>query len=158
MTVSNQTMPNKLIALKLHHVGHLVKDIKAASRSLTQEYGYEIESKVIEDQVQTAFVQFLRLPKSSSWLELVSPNGENSKLSAALKRGGGLHHLCYEVENIDQACTELRNRKLALLSKPVPAVAFGGRRIAWLIDSTRLLTELVEAGDGPLTLDSINQP
>lgn len=157
MTVSNQAALNKQIALKLHHVGHLVKDIKAAAQSLTQEYGYRIETKVIEDQVQTAFVQFLRLPKSTSWLELISPNGGNSKLSAALKRGGGLHHLCYEVEDIDQACIELRNRKLVLLSKPVPAVAFGGRRIAWFIDNTRLLTELVEAGDGPLTLASINQ-
>lgn len=139
----------------MHHIGYVVKNIPTAADTLVDRFGYRIESDVIEDPVQTALVQFLRLPGGRNWLELVCPNGPESKLSAALARGGGLHHLCYEVDDIEQACTELRTRRMMVLSAPVPAVAFGGRRIAWLIDRTPLLVELVESGEGPLTLASV---
>lgn len=141
--------------MRLHHIGHLVKDIPAAAKILVENYGYRIESGVIEDPVQTAFVQFMRLPGATNWLELVSPNGENSKLKATLAKGCGLHHVCYEVDGIETVCAQFSTRKMMILSPPVPAVAFGGRRIAWFMDHTRMLVELVESGDGPLTLDSI---
>jgi methylmalonyl-CoA/ethylmalonyl-CoA epimerase len=139
----------------LHHVGVLVKDIGEAAQDFAIGLGYRIESEVIEDPVQTAHVQFLRQPGSISWLELITPNGSESKLSAGVRKGGGLHHLCYEVGDIEAACEHLRSRGMLLLSEPVPAVAFGGRRIAWLMDRFNLLLELVEAGAGPLALASI---
>lgn len=138
--------------MRLHHIGHLVHDLSAAAAACQANFGYRIESPVIEDPVQTALVQFLRLPGGANWLELVTPNGPNSKLSLALAKGGGLHHLCYEVDDIEAACVALRRQKMALLSTPAPAVAFTGRRIAWLLGRDRLLTELVESGPGPLNL------
>ena len=88
--------------------------------------------------------------------ELVSPENENSKLSNVLaKRGEGLHHLCYEVPGIEAACEHLREGRQMMLSGPTPAVAFGGRRIAWFMDRAGLLTELVEAGAGPLSLATL---
>ncbi len=110
---------------------------------------------MIEDPVQTALVQFLRLPSGANWLELVAPNGPDSKLSSALAKGEGLHHLCYEVDDIEAACVALRRQKMALLSAPAPAVAFTGRRVAWLLGRDRLLTELVESGPGPLSLAAL---
>src|SRR5256885_17195747 len=79
-----------------HHIGVLVKNIKKSASDMTSRLGYLIESEIIEDPIQTALVQFLRQPGASTWLELVSPCGETSKLTNALKKGGGLHHLCYE--------------------------------------------------------------
>jgi methylmalonyl-CoA/ethylmalonyl-CoA epimerase len=141
--------------VRLHHIGHLVKDIPAAAKALVGDFGYRIESNIIEDPVQTVMVQFLRLPGERNWFELVSPNGPGSKVSAALAKGGGLHHLCYEVDDLDASCAALRRQRMWMLSGPVPAVAFDGRRIAWFVQRTQLLVELLESGEGALTLTSI---
>jgi len=146
-----ETIPNFLF----HHVGHLVKNLSAEADNLVARLGYVIESDVIEDPVQTAFVQFLRQPGTHSWIELVTPNGPSSKLTNALVKGGGLHHLCYEVSDIHLAGEHLRNQAMLLLAEPVPAAAFLGRRIAWFMDRSRFLVELLESGEGPLSLTSI---
>ncbi len=137
-------------AFRLHHVGHLVRDVAESAKRFVTRFDYRIESEVIEDPVQTAFVQFLRLPDGRSWLELVMPNGPESKLSRALARGGGLHHVCYEVDALSAACEGLRTDGMLLLAAPEPAVAFGGRPIAWLMDRAGTLVELLEDGPGPL--------
>ena len=143
-------------SFRLHHIGILVHSIEAATTLQVARYGYRIESDIILDPVQTARVRFLRLNQGTHWLELVSPENEQSKLSNALaKRGEGLHHLCYEVPEIGVACEHLRLGRQMLLAAPTPAVAFGGRPIAWFMDRAGLLTELIEAGEGPFSLDDI---
>ena len=57
-----------------------------------------------------------------------------------------------QVADIERACEQLREQSMMLIAPPVPAVAFGGRRIAWLMDGGCFLVELVEAGPGPLCL------
>jgi methylmalonyl-CoA/ethylmalonyl-CoA epimerase len=144
-------------ALALHHVGYLVSDIASASAHYCDLLGYQIESGIMEDKAQTAAVQFLRGHGEASWLELISPLSKDSKLTGALEKGVLLHHLCYEVRDIDAACQEFRRKKCFPVSLPVPAVAFGGRRIAWFMDRRRFLFELVESGEGPLSLGSLKK-
>jgi methylmalonyl-CoA/ethylmalonyl-CoA epimerase len=143
------------LTFRQHHVGFLVKDIRRAAQEFTTRLGYVIESDVIEDSVQTAQVQFLRQSGTFSWLELVTPIDAQSKLANALKKGGGWHHLCYEVGDIERACAYLRDKAMLPLAEPVLATAFPGRRIAWLMDRTGLLVELLEQGSGPLSLMSL---
>jgi len=133
--------------LSLHHIGYLVPHIDEARETYMQQFGYKIHSPVIHDPVQTALVQFLRLPADSSYLELISPAGEQSRLSAALAKGGGLNHLCYRTTDLDAEIARMRSSGLLLLRKPVPAVAFGGRRIAWMRGQEPFPIELVEAGN-----------
>jgi len=133
-----------LMALDLHHVGILVADIGSASEAYVRRFGYSIRTSVIHDPTQTAFVQFLALPGSTVLVELVAPDRPDSKLSGALRKGGGLNHMCYAVEDIDDACRHLRAEAMLLIQPPVPAAAFPGRRIAWLIGRDRIPVELVE--------------
>jgi methylmalonyl-CoA/ethylmalonyl-CoA epimerase len=132
--------------LSLHHVGLLVKDIEKRAKFYTQRLGYEIRSDVVHDPVQTAFVQFLKLPADSSYLELISPDGPQSKLANALGKGQALNHICYATADIEAQFSELRANGLFAVAAPVPGVAFGGRKIAWLAGSDRMLMELVERG------------
>jgi len=136
----------------LHHVGYLTADLPGAATHFRRTLGYSVESEAIEDRAQTARVQFLRQPGGRNWFELITPNGPGSKLSNALKRGEGLHHLCYEVTDIEAACARYRERACLMLSPPTQATAFPGRRIAWFMDRRRFLFELVESGPGPLSL------
>jgi methylmalonyl-CoA/ethylmalonyl-CoA epimerase len=55
---------------------------------------------VLHDRLQTAFVQFLKLAGDRTYLELVAPDGHESKLMNAAKRGG-LNHLCYAAGPLD---------------------------------------------------------
>lgn len=131
---------------RLHHTGILVKDMEKAAKEYTERFGYEIVSKVIHDPVQTAFVQFLRGKHDSAYLELIAPDGPDSKLCNALKKGGGLNHLCYLVADIEESCRQLSQHKMFVLQPPVSATAFPGRKIAWLMGRDGIPVELVEKG------------
>ena len=76
--------------------------------------------------------------------------------AAAVYEAGGLvktlekvgvspYHCCYEVDNIEDAVSELRIQKYILVSKPVEAVAFCGSRVCFLFNKNVGLIELVEA-------------
>ena len=131
------------MGLSLHHIGILVKDINK-SASEYSKMGYEIVSKVIHDPTQTAFVQLLKLGEDSVYIELISPDGPSSKLSNQLKKGGGLNHLCYQTPSIEETFDKMRDKGLFGLHAPVEAVAFSGRRIAWLMGRDGIPVELVE--------------
>lgn len=132
--------------MKIHHIGMLAKDIAAESERLCACCGYEKVSPLVEDKVQTAKVLFLRLPGDSPYLELISPIGENSKLSGALAKGATLHHICYETGDIFADLANFRANGFLTLCEPVAAPAFENRRIAWVMDAKKNLFELVEKG------------
>jgi len=140
----SQNYDSKSLFFKLHHIGHLVKDLRVAADGYVARFGYSLGSSIIEDPVQTARVVFLRQPGVTCLIELVTPTGPDSKLENALRKGITLHHLCYEIDDIHAACEYLRERNMFLISTPVSAVAFPGRKIAWLMDRGGLLIELLE--------------
>jgi methylmalonyl-CoA/ethylmalonyl-CoA epimerase len=144
--VGNQYPKGEDPVLSLHHIGVAVKDISKTAESFSAQFGYEVKSSIIHDPMQTAYVQFLKLPGDSVYLELVSPDRSDSKLINALNKGGGLNHLCYSTTDIDATCRQLRALGLFILQPPVPAVAFSGRHIAWLMGQDGIPVELVEKG------------
>ena len=131
----------------LHHVGYAVKAIESVSDSYVTRFGYAVCTPVIHDPLQTAFVQFFSLPGDRVYLEFVSPDGPDSRLTNAVRKGGGLNHLCYIADNLEEAAGLLVQNDMMLISPPQPAVAFAGRRICWLVGEDMLPIELVERSD-----------
>jgi len=136
-----------IIGFSLHHVGYAVSIVEPITELYVKRLGYEVCTPVVHDPTQTAYVQFLRLPGDRTFLELVAPDGPDSKLSRAVRKGGGLNHLCYAVDDIEAATDKLRKAGMMILSMPVPSVAFKGRRISWLLGEDPLPIELVERGE-----------
>jgi methylmalonyl-CoA/ethylmalonyl-CoA epimerase len=130
--------------MNLDHIGILVPDITKAVGGYVKKFGCVVESEIIHDPLQTANVQFLGNGAQGFRIELVSPDGPGSKLGNALKKGGGLNHLCYLSEDIERDCARFRDCGMLLLQVPVAAVAFPGRRIAWLMGRDGIPIELVE--------------
>ncbi len=93
-------------------------------------------------RVRVAF--FSPLDARNPVFELVEPASELSPVSNFLKKGAGLHHVCYEVDDLESALREAKATGLVIVAPPAPAVAFGGRRIAWVCSRSRLLMELLE--------------
>jgi len=134
------------LLLTTQRIGIAVQDIQESVASYVLRFGYQLESEIIHDPRQGAYVQFLRFPGDRVYLELVQPDGAGSKLNTAIARGGGLNHVCYATDDIEATCEDLRQRGMFLIAAPVPATAFKGRRIAWLMGKDRVITELVERG------------
>jgi methylmalonyl-CoA/ethylmalonyl-CoA epimerase len=132
-------------ALRLHHIGFVVADIATAMPAFVRSMAAEWDGKIFEDPLQKAKVAFLTTRQGDAQVELVQPVGEDSPVRRFLQeRGGGMHHLCYEVADLEAELAAFRSRGAAIVSRPKPAVAFGGRRIAWVITSEKFLVELLE--------------
>lgn len=131
--------------LRLHHIGFVVASIEDAMPGFVRSMMAEWDGQSFEDPLQKAKVAFLATRVGDALLELVEPLGEDSPVQRFLReKGGGLHHVCYEVADLEQELTDFRGRGAVIAKRPKPAVAFGGRRIAWVITAENLLVELLE--------------
>lgn len=130
--------------LALHHIGIAVRDIARAIEDHRRRLGCEPLGELFHDPIQTALIQFLVVPGNPVLIELVAPDGPGSKLSRATFNGVSINHLCYSTDDIDAACQSLSDDGMVVFQAPTPAVAFAGRRIAWLMGAEWYLTELVE--------------
>jgi len=133
------------LPLRLHHVGFVVANIETAMPGFLRSLAAEWNGQVFHDPLQKVRVAFLATRAQDPAIELVEPAGDDSPVSRFLQeRGGGLHHVCYEVAHLEEELIAFRSRGASIAKRPLPAVAFGGRRIAWVITSEKLLVELLE--------------
>jgi methylmalonyl-CoA epimerase len=135
------------LGFKLRHVGVAVPSLGPATETLSTLFGYRVVSGPFDDPIQKVSVNFLTTSdKDATEIELIAPLSEDSPITSMLaKSGGGAYHLCFETSDIDQALVHAKNNGCMIVSPAVPAVAFGGRRIAWIYTPSRQLFELVEA-------------
>jgi methylmalonyl-CoA/ethylmalonyl-CoA epimerase len=136
---------NESDLIQLHHVGYVVRSIEKTADRFAESIGASWDRRVILDALQGARVTFLaNHGHALPLVELVQPEGEGSPISNFMKRGGGLHHLCYEVKSLERQLESSRRIGSTLVRAPLPAVAFEGRRIAWVSTRDRLLIEFLE--------------
>jgi methylmalonyl-CoA/ethylmalonyl-CoA epimerase len=114
------------------HVGVAVRSIR--------DLAPEVE--VFDDRTQRVSVAFVDL--AGLRLELIQPGAEPSPIDGNLQKGQTLVHLCFRVPSLDLALQFARESGLHQLARPVAATAFGGRRIAWLFNTSVGLVELLE--------------
>jgi methylmalonyl-CoA/ethylmalonyl-CoA epimerase len=135
--------------MRFHHVGVVVKSIEHTANHYRQNLHLEPRSEIIEDPIQKVNVQFWGRPGDATSVELIEPLGEDSPVQKALFKGGGLNHLCYEVDDIMSALEEALANGALQVGALAPATAFGGRRITFLYYRHIGLIELVEAEAAP---------
>ena len=135
------------LGFRLLHVGVAVASLDAAAAVLRGLFGYRVVSGPFDDPIQKVRVTFLAHgEKDIAEIELIAALAEDSPVASMLaKNRGGAYHLCFETSDLDGALEHARNKNCVVVSGPVPAVAFSGRRIAWIYTSDRQLFELVEA-------------
>src|SRR5579864_3275969 len=95
----------------LHHVGFVVASIADSVQGLIDSLQAEWEGVIFHDPNQVVRVTFLRSQNPATpLLELVEPTEERSPVTPFLKKGGGLHHLCYEVKNLEDQLAFSRSK------------------------------------------------
>jgi methylmalonyl-CoA/ethylmalonyl-CoA epimerase len=128
-----------------HHVGFVVASIAIAAPGFAGMLQADWDEQVFHDPNQDVRVTFMKSRRSGDPLwELVEPADDRSPVHSFAVKGGGLHHVCYVVDNLEQALTGARSLGAIVTRQPMPAVAFGGRRIAWIYTRNRLLIEYLE--------------
>ncbi len=131
-----------------HHVGVAVTDFDKAVAFYRDVLGFRLVSGPFEDPIQKVKVGFLADAGGAPTLELIAALGEDSPINRYLSEGIGAYHTCYEVTDVAATLAALRGKRCLIVSNPVPAVAFGGRSIAWCYTPTNQLLELLERGTG----------
>ncbi len=130
---------------KLHHVGFIVASIEECAEQFAQSLCLSWDGVITFDPIQNVRVSFFAGHKpTDALIELVEPGAPDSPVSKFLKRGGGLHHVCYEVNNLESHLEWCKTVGTIIVHPPVPATAFGGRRIAWGLTKKKMLVEFLE--------------
>jgi methylmalonyl-CoA/ethylmalonyl-CoA epimerase len=131
--------------MKLHHVGIVVEDIKAGIERYKKMFGFVPVTKVVDDPVQKVSVVLLSGPEADSVpVELISPLSDDSTVSKILQRNIHLYHLCFLVEDIEESIKNLRSNGSIIISGPVAADLFEGKRIAFIYTPDKYVVELLE--------------
>ena len=135
------------LGFKLRHVGIAVPSLGPATEALADLFGYRVVSGPFDDPIQKVSVNFLtQSDQDVAEIELIAPLSDDSPIASMLRKsGGGAYHLCFETTDIEQALVHAKNNGCVIVSPAVPAVAFNGRRIAWIYTRSRQLFELVES-------------
>ena len=84
--------------MKLHHIGIVVENIQKSLGDLTKYLDFE--STTVPSLVGSQKVNICFLKTNNVFLELIEPAEENSPISNFIKKGGGFHHLCFEIDDI----------------------------------------------------------
>ncbi len=130
---------------KLHHLGLVVPSISGMAEEFAQAMGLWWDRKTFDDLRQRVKVAFF-FPEDARnpVYELVEPADDTSPVNYCLRKGGGLHHVCYETDDLEAGLDRARTAGFGIVAPPTPAVAFDGRNIAWVCSRNRLLIELLE--------------
>lgn len=101
--------------MKINHLGIATKGIDEALKFWSEALGLEnIHTEVVEDQK----VRVAMLPIGESRVELLEPTSDDSPISKFLeKRGGGIHHIAVEVDDIEDSLAQLKAKGMRLIDE-----------------------------------------
>ncbi|MFH1861618.1 MAG: methylmalonyl-CoA epimerase [bacterium] len=128
---------------KVDHIAIAVADLETAERAYKDclELEWQGREEVAAQKVLTSVFR-----AGETRVELITPTSEDSPISAFLrKRGNGLHHICFEVADIEAEVARLKEKGVRLLNE-TPRPGIEGSRVVFLHpqEVAGVLVELVE--------------
>lgn len=129
--------------MRIEHIGYAVKRIDRAIKSF-KILGYVFEP-VIDDMDRNVKLAFGE--KDGYRIELVAPLDRKleSPVDQYLSNAVGIpYHICYQSENFNEEIEELERQGFKVVIEPKPAIAFGGRRVVFMMNIGFGLMEIVE--------------
>ena len=137
-------------SLLFHHVGvacNAEKFARGTERQNLDLLGYYPEGEEWLDERLGMRGQFMGGSGAGApRVELVAPFGEQSPVKSWLRKGVKLYHLGFTATDLSAEIERLRAQRAKLMFPPTPAVAFGGRRVAFVMLPNFPLVEIIEKG------------
>jgi methylmalonyl-CoA/ethylmalonyl-CoA epimerase len=128
---------------RIDHIAIVVDNVEGALEFWEDALGLQMDH-MEEVHDQESIVAFL--PSGHSEVELVEPTSDTSGVAKYLaKRGPGMHHICFEVDNIEQTLARMKAKGVKLINE-TPTIGTGGKKIAFIHPSSThgVLVELYE--------------
>lgn len=129
--------------MRIDHVCVAVRSIDTSARKMCQLLGFRERTAKVTNTRQQVNVLFLSRAGSID-IKLIEPSGESSPLWQFLKRGEGLHHLCFRTDDVTRSLTELERKGMRVLAAPAPGEAFDDGLIAFGYAGSGLNVELID--------------
>ena len=116
---------------RLNHVAIAVPDLEKAVRTYRETLGARV-SEVKDEPDHGVTVVFVELPNTK--IELLHPLGDASPITKFLERNpdGGIHHICYEVEDLIAARDKLKAEGARVLGNGEPKIGAHGKPVLFL--------------------------
>ena len=116
---------------KLNHIAIAVPNLLEAANTYKNTLGAKVGAP-IKQQEHGVTVIFVDLPNSK--LELISPLGESSPIENFLKKNpnGGIHHICFEVRDIQKSIKKLKNEGAQVLGTGKAKIGAHGKPVVFL--------------------------
>jgi methylmalonyl-CoA/ethylmalonyl-CoA epimerase len=116
---------------RLNHVALAVRDIRKAAQAYRDNLGADVSEAVPQPEHGVTTV-FIMLPNTK--IELLEPLGANSPIAKFLERNpdGGMHHICYEVDDIIAARDRLKAKGARVLGDGEPKIGAHGKPVLFL--------------------------
>jgi methylmalonyl-CoA epimerase len=112
-----------MAALSVHHVGIAVEDVEQATALWSSLLGAQVEHR---DTLEDQGVEAVSLRAGSGRIELLAPLGPDTPVGRFLaKRGPGMHHIAFEVENVAVELERLRREGVELIDERPRRGLFG---------------------------------
>ena len=131
---------------RLNHVAIAVKDLAASTRLYRETLGAHVSAPLPQPDHGVTVV-FIELPNTK--IELLEPLGDASPIAKFLEKNadGGIHHICYEVDNIFAARDRLMGQGARILGSGEPRIGAHGKPVLFLHpkDFAGTLIELEQA-------------
>ena len=118
-----------MFVLKLHHIGIVVQNINESLGEISNFLSFESTS--LPTLVGSQKVNICFLKTNSVYIELIEPTDPDSPIISFVKEGGGFHHLCFEVDDIQQEIDKMVKNGAHLVVAPIKG--FEDRLIAFLM-------------------------
>ena len=131
--------------MQIDHIAIAVRSIEDAAARLTMLTGYHRTTSPVTNTRQKVNVVFLSKVESID-IKLIEPFGDDSPLWMFLKRGEGLHHVCFRVPDVPEACRALASQGVRILAEPQPGEAFDNNLIAFCYLGLGINAELIDSG------------
>lgn len=128
---------------KIDHIGIAVKDADDALKLYRDILGMEV---VHEEVVASEHLRTVSLKVGETLIELLQPLDEASTVHKFIeKKGEGMHHIAYRVEDVEESLKEMESNGIQLIDK-TPRLGAGNKKIAFLHPKStkRVLIELTE--------------
>jgi len=131
---------------RVDHIGVAVEDIDAALALYERDYAMTLVHREI---VTEQGVEAVLLDVGENHVELLAPTGPDTPVGKFIaKRGPGIHHVAYQVDDIESALSSLRDSGLRLIDE-TPRTGIRNSRVAFLHPATSgsVLTEIVQPAE-----------
>lgn len=127
----------------IDHIGIVVRSLERGVERWVQLFGYSVSSDTVVNSRQRVRVVFLSKSGSPA-IKLIEPTGADSPVFEFSRKGGGLHHLCFRCEDMEQTIDYLTDGGARLIVPPQQGEAFNNHDIAFLWIENNLNIELID--------------